>query len=396
MDIDQAHLYETTGLRELLTQLSGLSVYHAVQGLVYSKLARTEVGSKLFLDHRDEIQHTLALVTRQATLWDFEQDRVLMSLDRAGFDPLVLKGGALRRWVFGSPVERAMGDLDILVDKAEVPAVLEALRGLNYESEYSDSAREAFQAHLYHDRVTHPNGFHVEVHWDLTRPDASVRLDSSLFQNRSVELSGERGTDLRVPSLEDMVLHTASQSMQDGVRKLRRIVDLDRILSASDLDWTYITSEARRIGLYPSLCVSLRLAQLLLGSAPPEEISQGLFLSNWTRKGIAAMRPPERMVREPSFASVPDFYLYQLWCTPPGKARWSFFIGTLSGSRDPLRWIWEEEDEPGTTVPSGNILRGVLSGIKIVIHQVSLLISACLTLLRRGGRQRLRFWMPGP
>ncbi|MGD2070593.1 MAG: nucleotidyltransferase family protein, partial [Gemmatimonadota bacterium] len=95
----------------LLEELTKLAVRHSVQGLVLSRLMTPDGAVEPFGGLEDRIRPGLALVTRQATLWDMEQDRVLTGLDRAHVRPLVLKGGALRRWVFARPVERAMGDL---------------------------------------------------------------------------------------------------------------------------------------------------------------------------------------------------------------------------------------------------------------------------------------------
>ncbi len=378
---------------DLLRQLTGLSTRHAVQGLVFSRLAGASPRGGLGLSprHLAGMRESLTLLTRQATVWDFEQDRVLGALGKAGFAPLVLKGGALRRWVYRSSVERSMGDLDILVREEEMEGILGSLRGVGYESTHPEAARHAFRSHLYHDRVSHPNGFHVEVHWGLTRPGSPTRLDPQRFHARARALEGPGGRKLKVPSPEDMVLHTVSQSEQDGVQSFRRLVDLDRVVRSEHLDWDYVVGQATEIGLFPALCVALRLANLTLETPAPAGLLQGRGLPWISRKGIASLRPVRRMLRERKRGAVPDHHLFRLWCMPTWGHRRRWITGLASGARDPLEWVWEKrEADPGG--PSRDFSQGVFLVSKLLAHQGSMLVSDLASSLTAAGRTRLRFW----
>ena len=378
----------------LLLDLTALSIQHSVQGLVFSRLETLQAASIVFIEYRSRIRSALTLLRRQAGLWDLEQDRVLAGLGKAGFQPLVLKGGALRRWAFQSVVERTVGDLDLLVRPDEVREVLETLRDLGYESRHSEVAREGFREHLYHDRVTHANGFCVEVHWGLTRPGNFIQLDPLLFQDRAGILHRPGSPDLRVPSPEDMILHTVSQSEQDGVRRLRRLVDLDRIAASRELDWVYVHHQAREAGLHGLLCVTLRLCNLLLGTPAPKDLLGGESLTPLTRRGIAIMRPVRRLLRKPKRGGVSDYYLFRLWCQPSWQERSRWFRDQAFGETDPLGWVWAGEEEPESH--GGGPSHGILLVMKLLAYQILVFGCSLGVGLRRGGIRALRFWERSP
>ena len=361
------------------------SMRHAIQGLVFSRLAtlgKHVSGAEI----RGTIATTLGLLRKQAIFWDLEQDRVLAGLERCDLRPLVLKGGALRREVF-SPVERIMGDLDILVDPSEVEGVLEALSALGYRSEYPDRAREGFLEHHHHDRVAHPRGFLVEVHWGLTRPGDAIQLDPRSFQDRSVMLKPSGSHPLRVPSLEDTLIHTVSQSEQDGVTELRRIVDLDRIVAHRDMDWDYVRSSAAQAGLSGFLCVTLCLAHRLLGTEVPPDLLAGESLRPADRRHVESLNPERRVLEGSGTGSVAESYVFRFLCARPDHRR-QWLRDRLRGVGDPLRWVWEGGDEPDEG--GGEKTTGPGFVLKLLVIRSILQTSRWIDIFRGGPPE---FWL---
>lgn len=238
-----------------------------------------------------------------------------------------------------------MGDLDLLVGIDEVDPVLEVLSALGYRSEYPEQARTEFRIHHQHDRVAHPRGFLVEVHWQLTRPQDTIHLDPETFLRRAVTVTPPGGPSLRIPSAEDTLLHTVSQSEQEGVRGLRRLVDLDRLAAGDDLDWAYVRGEARALGLYGFLCVALRLAHLLLGTDAPADLLQGRDLTPRERDMIDAFGPVRRVLDDPGRGASTDLYLFRLWCARPDH-RSRALRERVTGRGDSLHWVWAGEERP--------------------------------------------------
>ncbi|NNF37064.1 MAG: nucleotidyltransferase family protein [Gemmatimonadetes bacterium] len=359
---------------------------HGIQGLVLHSLSRLQRDG-VWPESREATDEALTRLRRQTLFWDMEQDRVLTGLGRAGFDPLVLKGGALRRGIF-APVERAMGDLDILVRPDEVSGVLTSLAGLGYRSEYTDRARGEFLEHHHHDRVAHPAGFMVEVHWGLTRPYEAIRLDPERFLRRSIVLEAEGSPPIRVPRMEDTLVHTVSQSEQDAVRGLRRLIDLDRLASLPDLDWDDVRTHADTVGLRGSLCVALRLAQLCLGTEAPEDLARGRGLTPASRRAIAAMHPVRRLLEEPERGEAADFHLFRLWCARPDH-RDHWLRTCLVGSGDPLHWVWLGEEDPEV---EDERTTGLGFLLKLALYQSILSLANLRTRIRQSDDGGPGFW----
>jgi hypothetical protein len=376
---DLKHLHEPGAVSPLLDA----ATRHQVHGLAFNTLTRIGPSSGLPEAVLAEIVQPLATMKKQAVFWEFEQERVLAGLLGKGFQPLVLKGGALRHVAYASPVERLMGDLDILTTRDHAPRYLEALRALGYESQYSDKAREGFWEHHFHERVEHAGGFLVEVHWGLTRPGALCSLDHRWFLDRARKTETRSGTPLLVPSFEDMLLHLVSQIEEDGFRNLRRIVDLDRTVSASrELDWIYIRDRARDSNLGAVLSVSLRLANLLLQTSAPRDLLEGRGLGGAARRAIELMSPVPHLLNAPGRAEVAADDLFWLWCLPLWSLRFRALRELVAGMQDPLNWVWLGKEV------SDNVDTGWQGGLSRVVKLGAL--QGWLGV--RGLTRKVKFW----
>jgi hypothetical protein len=287
----------------------------------------------------------LAVLRKQSTLWELELARVLEALGGAGVSAVVLKGGALRHTAYERPLERWMGDLDLLVAPPDLDPTLALLATLGYTRGYSDEAKEAIETHHYHQVVSHPSGFIVEVHERLTRPGAACQLDHEEFLARARPLQWSGGTTMLVPSPADMLLHLASQIEQEGCRRLSRIVDVDRtVLAGGELDWEDIRFRAVRGHLDIALAVSLRFANLLLGTPVPDWARDGRGLPTASRRGIESIRPVSHLLRPREDARVASIDLVRLWLLPSWKERRAMLRALATRRSDPLEWIWEGKD----------------------------------------------------
>jgi hypothetical protein len=270
-----------------------------VEGLVLNVLETTSLAGSLASDVARELTARLEQLRREALLWDLERDRVLHALNRSGVEPVLLKGSALRERVYGDPVERSTGDLDFLVRPEEVEPATAALRNAGYTGE-SQQLVDARRIHHFHHVLTHPRGFIVELHWGLTDPRSSVPLNEKQFIARASIVNRGSSLPVRVPSPEDLLLHTVSQNEDDAFGLLRRIVDIDRIVAhAPNVDWPYVVRAARDSGLDLVLAVSLRLAQRLLRTDVPSEVARGAGLPTLSRIHLAMMDPVTWVVSLP-------------------------------------------------------------------------------------------------
>ena len=363
-----------------------------VEGLVLSALKTTGLVDSLPADVVKEIDARLELLRRQALLLDLERDRVLHALGRHGIAPLLLKGSALRERVYDDALERSMGDLDLLVAPEEIDQSMAALRAIGYVSD-SDELLDAYRRHHFHHVLTHPRGFIVEMHWGLTDPRSSVPLDATKFFSRasvSGRRSGGNRVPVRVPSTEDLLLHTVSQNEDDAFGLLRRIVDIDRIVAVSpQLDWSYVAQAARESGLELVLAVSLRLSELLLGSAVPARLSRGTGLPMLSRIHLAMLDPVAWVMSLPSQRRAVGLVALRLWCARTWNTRrrrvaealrsaqsWAAILGV--DDAPPRRWSLSES--------------GAARATKIGLYHLAVYWRSGVALASSSGRRRLRFW----
>jgi hypothetical protein len=238
--------------------------------------------------------------------------------------------------------------------------------------------------------MKHRRGFIVELHWGLTDPGSSVPLNEQQFIARAS--THRRGTSVavRVPSPEDLLLHTVSQNEDDAFGLLRRIVDIDRIVALSPrLDWPYVARSARDSGLDVVLAVSLRLAQVLLRTDVPAELSRGHGLPILARLHLAMMDPVGWVVSLPSERRAVAGEAMKLWCAQTWSARKGRAAEMLRGAQ-----TWGKVAD-GTEPPRG-IARvtdsRAVRATKVGTYHLLVYWRSSLALASSSGRRRLRFW----
>lgn len=359
--------------------------HHEVLGLALTALARTsEFLRVLSPAATTALLAPLSTLRRQAAFWDLERGRVLHRLRSAGVDPVVLKGGALRMTTYSESIERPIADLDLLIREHEMQSAVEALESVRYAHAYGD-LRALYRAHHFHFIMKHPGGFTVELHWALTPPSAPVRLDNETIRERAVRLGAPHA--VRVPSPEDMVLHLMCQNIGDGFAKLRRTVDIDRILSRSaDFDWTYLGNAAERADALTAAALTLQLSNRLLDTPLPDHNVADLFgVPLIVRAGIASVHPVCLHVRRLDRGDESRRDLLRLW-TARGSKSWLWALGRRLYADHYRFWIIGTARKPPT------LLRRTFVVGKLLFLQTSSYITAAVRLLTHRGRESLQFW----
>jgi hypothetical protein len=361
-----------------------------VEGLTLTTLKATRLADALPPHVVLELDTRLEQLQRHALLWDLERDRVLHVLGRQGITPLLLKGSALRERVYDDPTERSMGDLDLLVSTHEVEPAVAALRQAGYASE-SEELMDAYRRHHFHYLMRHPRGFIVELHWGLTDPASSVPLDEKQFVARASTSSRGQNAAVRVPSPEDLLLHTVSQNEDDAFGLLRRIVDIDRIVARSTpLDWQYLERTARESGLDLVLAVSLRLAEVLFRTDVPSHLSRGAGLPVLSRLHLAMLKPAAWVVSLPSERKDSANHAFRMWCARTWSGRVQRAAETLRGAQSVAMLADDgEARHPRGWRAAGS---GAVRATKLALYHLVLYGRSSLALASPAGRRQLRFW----
>jgi hypothetical protein len=233
---------------------------------------------------RDQLAGAAEIARRRTTVLLLELERILPVLDRAGCEPVVLKGGSLAVTAYPRPEDRWFLDLDLLVAPERVAAARDALADLGYRVANPRMAERYYRPHHFHDILVSNQGVCVEVHWALTLPASVYRHDLDALRDTSGLAPLGRAT-MRVPSDTDQILHGVLQSIAAGFGDLRRILDLhllDARLTDSQRD--QLAARARPVNLATALWLHYRLREEILGAPIPAAID-------------AACRPSPGLVR---------------------------------------------------------------------------------------------------
>jgi hypothetical protein len=203
---------------------------------------------------------------------------VLRALQDHGLPVIVLKGAYLREVVYQSIALRIMGDVDLMVQKADLARVVETLQALGYSTRFVPLE----------ERVTWNNELSpfqktgsptLDVHWDLERPDTLFQPDLDGLWQRAREATV---AEVKVKALapEDLLLHLClhASSHHRFNMGLRNLCDIREVLLyfANRLDWQQVLERARQWNAIRPLYLNLFLARELLGAEMPAEILDGI------------------------------------------------------------------------------------------------------------------------
>lgn len=372
--------------------LCSFAIRHGVLGLVLSALEDSHVGATLSGALSERLLRPLHTLRQRAILWELERDRLLLHLSCCSLSSVVLKGAALQHTAYSEPVQRQMGDLDLLLPREHIEDAVQALRSLGYSNPWPDGAIESYLRHHFHIRLVHPKGSIVELHWDLIRPDEPFQLDAAAFLHRSRVNHRSMGPDFRVPSPEDMVLHMASQNLGDSFR-LRRLVDVDRTIACSArLDWGYLERSAKAGRLQVVLALSLRLCETLLGTSVPPGFIRTLRVPRIVRVHLTLLRPLQWVALQPPDRTAAS-ELRHFWFILGWRPRLKRIAQMLARREDPLNWIWKGRDAPEERAAAP--LQGIASLFKLVVYQAWVYCLAVAASVSTSGRRTLRFWGTG-
>ena len=362
------------------TAFRRLAERHGVLGLVLSSLERSGVMPQ-------EYQGVLKLLRRQAAIWDLERDFVLELLATRQISVVLLKGAALRLSAYRDPVERAFVDLDLLVPETEVDLAIQTLVDAGYQSQ-SDWRARLYREHHHHIVLQKAMGFMVEVHWALEPKRSPFRLDPGAFRSEAVTHPTSTGRGVRVPRPEHHILHLATQNLEDGFCRLNRIVDVDRIVgnSGRDLQWDRLIEDAIRMRVNVVAALSLRLAQLLLGTEVPEGVYHGLKVSRSCRLHLTLLDPPPHLLEQRVLRRAALERLVFLWSLPRGADRREALRATYRGEQD---WFAELEFLQSATPERHSPRRRVIPMLKLLAAQAWLYAAGTARTLL--GRRR-SFW----
>ena len=222
---------------------------------------------------------------RRAALWEAEMMR--RALSHLGVPLVLLKGTAFAAGGLAAGQGRHIGDLDLLVPRAALPRVEQALLAAGWEWAKPDAYDDAYYRRWMHEL---PPLLHrerdrmIDVHHTILPLTARTTPDADALIAGAVAL----GNGLHVLAPPDMVIHAALHLFADGdlAGGLRNLWDIDRLLREfSELDpdfWLKLHARAAEHGAGPYVARAARLAARLFATPVPAawrrtHVSDALF-----------------------------------------------------------------------------------------------------------------------
>lgn len=198
---------------------------------------------------------------------------LVQALNRRGIEPVLLKGAAfLFVPPLCDPAIRVMRDLDLLLERAAMPAAVAALGGIGYAEVDMGMPPGHHHPPLYRDG----DPASVELHWDLLAPQARRALPTEAALAAAVPCAIEGGA-ARILAPTERLLHLLlhAQLVDRGHRRrtlrLAEIYEFALLSRAfgNAIDWERVAGGLRRQGGEAALQAYCLLAHRLLGAAWP-------------------------------------------------------------------------------------------------------------------------------
>ena len=200
---------------------------------------------------------------------------ILKMLRSQGLDVIVLKGLYLVENVYQNVSLRKFSDLDLLVRREKVNAVIACMNGLGYAVEtYFDSQDE--NRDIKHvPPMTKPGGPYVEIHWTILEEDEPFTIDTEGLWQRAMP-AGVAGVDVLSLGVEDLLLHLCVHLGYQHHLKigLHGLYDIAEVLwyFQGQVDWDRLTDIASQWGVEHVIWLVFKLADELLGAEVPQMV----------------------------------------------------------------------------------------------------------------------------
>jgi len=203
-----------------------------------------------------------------------ELSEVLKQLKRAGMDVIVLKGAYLAKTVYQFEALRVIGDIDLLVKKADLAQAEKILFSMGYGPTERPSI-EAQCVKSHHLIIFEKKGaISIEIHWTLSPPvlPFNITVDMLWEQARPFTVA-----DIEVLSLspEDLLFHlcfhTAYMNTLFGIRFLNDINNTIHCYQ-NKIDWELLFERATQWKAVNPVYIALYLAKDWLAAEVPEKV----------------------------------------------------------------------------------------------------------------------------
>jgi hypothetical protein len=205
--------------------------------------------------------------------------RILDRLDAIGIEVIPYKGVVLSEVYYGDMAMRQSGDMDLFVRKRDVARTKSAVRDLGFTPRVPipEDAEADYIASGYECTFDSSAGKNLlELQWALQPRFYAVDFEMDGLFERAVNVAAA-GRGLRTPSPEDLLLVLSVHAAKHVWGRLIWLCDIAQILKRENVNWKWVQSQARELGVERILHITLLLANRLLATAIPAPLENAIL-----------------------------------------------------------------------------------------------------------------------
>ncbi len=249
---------------------------HGTSSLLYQNLTPLNVvPSAVLTALRQSYEHNV----HKSLFLTRELIRVLDCLHARGIEAIPYKGVVLSEAYYGDMALRQSGDMDVFVRKQDVLRAKGSVRALGYIQripipEDAEGDYVAAGCEYTFDSAAGKNL--LELQWALQPRFCAVDFDMEGLFDRAVTVS-IAGARVKTPSPEDLLLVLSLHAAKHVWGRLIWLCDIAQIAKRENLNWEWIRSQARDLGIERILHITLLLTKRFLNLEIPASIENSVF-----------------------------------------------------------------------------------------------------------------------
>lgn len=239
-----------------------------------------------------------SIAARQLRAVHWEARKLDQALADEGIPVVLLKGAAYALADLPSARGRVFSDIDLLVPKPALGKTEAALRLHGWHGGHHSAYDQRYYRQWMHELpplVHIRRQSHLDVHHNLLPETARIQTHPEKVIESAHRLPGFQA--LRVPCLEDLILHSATHLFHEGEwgHGLRDLADLDALMRhgmTREGWWQGLWQRAQTLNLSIPLALALRYAHGLLATPVPEWLrdTSRRSLTLWPLRDVLFLR----------------------------------------------------------------------------------------------------------
>lgn len=242
-----------------------------VRSVVYKSIVNCNIPQQV----RQSIRSDLQLITERHLRLAFETERIIKLLEKNNIVALPYKGAAFSRQFFGDLSSRDMTDIDLVIQKADLPQIIEIMKNDGYVSELEEIFHYLGDDYFYYYKDYSFNTFsggkrinHLEFHWDITERILGMSKHASdlIYKpgGKSIILNQETTFIDPTSHFVALLIH---HTRKDVLKQLKTLVDIGAAMEDQFnlLNHDELKCYINNLHLKRSFAVSQTLLHELLG-----------------------------------------------------------------------------------------------------------------------------------